>query len=64
MPFTRNIDYSKYYNDLIGPIDVSGIYEPEDFETAEEDKIQWLIYNKPKCTILQIAIFWGNESDF
>ncbi|KIX22064.1 hypothetical protein SY27_05185 [Flavobacterium sp. 316] len=46
--YSRNIDYSKYYNDLIGPIDVSGIYEPEDFETAEGNKVQWLIYNKPK----------------
>ncbi|MCD8518916.1 MAG: hypothetical protein LRY32_04955 [Flavobacterium sp.] len=46
--YSRNIDYSKYYNDLIGPIDVSGIYEPEDFETVEGNKIQWLIYNKPK----------------
>jgi hypothetical protein len=46
--YSRYVDYSKYYNDLIGPIDVSGLFEPEDFSSAQGSKIQWLIYNKPK----------------
>ncbi|WP_291131740.1 hypothetical protein [Flavobacterium sp. UBA7682] len=46
--YNRTIDYLHYYNNLLGPIDVSGIYEPEDFETAQGSAIQWLIYNKPK----------------
>ncbi len=46
--YRRHVDLDLYYNDLFGPIEVKGIYEPEDFDTAADSPVQWIVHTKPK----------------
>jgi len=68
--YNRSVDYQHYYNNLIGPIDVTGIFEQEDFSSAEGTRLQWLTYKKPKIyhiansdLIAEMKVIFEGEGD-
>jgi len=50
--YQRDLNFSEYYNDFFGPINLDPIFEQNDFETANAQNIQWVNYIKPKLFFL------------